>query len=117
MVREELVTHRDFVKELRDHNNVSGKDADRIMRTIYSTIVEGLLEGNEVRLINIGKFKLVKIKERDGVLPRANKRIIIPAHTSARFTISQVLKKDIKNLKLPNKNYRFTNRPPKKKYK
>lgn len=86
MNKKELI---DYISETKD---LTKKDAEAIVDTIFNTMKETLLEGEKVLISGFGTFKVNNRKERKGVSPKSKETIIIPASRTISFKPSNKLK-------------------------
>lgn len=86
MNKKELVEAVSVKKEL------TKKEAEDLVDTVFDTITDSLLEGNKVLISGFGTFKVNHRKERKGVSPKTKEIMIIPASKTLTFKPSNRLK-------------------------
>lgn len=86
MNKKELVEAVSLKKEL------TKKEAEDLVDTVFNTITDSLLEGNKVLISGFGTFKVNHRKERKGVSPKTKEMMIIPASKTLTFKPSNRLK-------------------------
>ena len=63
---------------------------DGILKSFMESVIEATRNGEEIRLIGFGTFKVSSRKETTGRNPRTGKAIQIPASTRPKFVPSKV---------------------------
>ena len=86
MNKKELV---DVVSEKR---NLTKKDAEILVNTVFDTMVDTMLDGEKVIISGFGTFKVNNRHERKGVSPKTKEIITIPASRTVSFKPSNRLK-------------------------
>ncbi|MFQ6862673.1 MAG: HU family DNA-binding protein [Beduini sp.] len=86
MNKKELVEAVSIKKEL------TKKEAEDLVDTVFDTITDSLLEGNKVLISGFGTFKVNHRKERKGVSPKTKEIMTIPASKTLTFKPSNRLK-------------------------
>ncbi|MDE6953346.1 MAG: HU family DNA-binding protein [Erysipelotrichales bacterium] len=86
MNKKELV---DIVSQKKD---LTKKDAEALVDTVFDTMIESILEGDKVLISGFGTFKVNARKERKGVSPKTKEMMIIPASKTVTFKPSNRLK-------------------------
>lgn len=87
-----------FTKE--DINDVLSADRDYIK--------EMVLLGNDISIDGLGVFKIKKVAERkerelfSGLTQKVEKIEAVPEHSTVRFSVSKIIKKEIKEKTLGN---------------
>lgn len=70
-------------------------DAERAVRAVKESLIEGLLEDRSVKLKGVGTLEVVERKEKLGRDPNTRERMIFPAHYSAKMRCGEELRKKI----------------------
>ena len=86
MNKKELV---DMVSEQR---NVTKKDAEILVDTVFDAITQKVIEGDKVLISGFGTFKVNDRKARKGISPKTQQEMIIPASKTVTFKPSNRLK-------------------------
>ena len=86
MNKKELVEAVSVKKEL------TKKEAEDLVDTVFDTITDSLLEGNKVLISGFGTFKVNHRKERKAVSPKTKEIMTIPASKTLTFKPSNRLK-------------------------
>lgn len=87
-------TRKDFIDKLITAG-LQFVDAKKIVDSFIKIIQESLINGEEVRLKNLGKFVVIKKNESRFINPRTKKITKIPAHLKVKFIPSRELKRII----------------------
>ncbi len=83
---------KDLVEIVSDKRNITKKEAEVYVDTIFDTITTSMVEGDKVLISGFGTFKVNNRKERKGVSPKTQKEMIIPASNTVSFKPSNRLK-------------------------
>jgi nucleoid DNA-binding protein len=70
------VIRKDFVKRIVA-KGVPEEKAEKIVELFFTTIKEALIKGERVHLVNFGEFRTRVRKEREGVNPQTQERMVI----------------------------------------
>lgn len=85
----------DLVKKIAESYDLPKVKAERIVNTLFDTIAEELVAGEEVQIANFGKFYVRSVAERKIHNPRTGEEGIAPAHQAAAFRAFKSLKNAI----------------------
>src|SRR5579859_2761056 len=87
MAEEKATTigRQELSKRIAKNSKVSQKQAAEVLEATLDAIREALQEGDEVRLVGFGSFKVRQSAARKGVNPRDRKPIEVPAKERVRF--------------------------------
>lgn len=83
---------KELVEAVAAKRDLTKKDAEILVDTVFDTMVESLLEGDKVLISGFGTFRVNDRKERKGVSPKTKEAIIIPASKTVSFKPSHRLK-------------------------
>lgn len=86
----------EFITRLAKKLEMTKIDTRIIVDTYEELIRESLLEGEEIKIGDVGKFMLVDVAERIGCHPRTQESITIPRHKKLRFKVYESFKIKIK---------------------
>lgn len=86
----------ELVSSIAEKTGLSKKDCKLALEATLETIQEQLSEGNEINLVNFGKFKLSKRAPRVGRNPQTGKKIKIKAYNAPVFKAGKGLKTAVK---------------------
>ncbi|MEE4349356.1 MAG: integration host factor subunit beta [Pacificimonas sp.] len=87
MIRSELVT---AVAEMHPH--LSHKDAEKVVATVFDTIVDALADGRRVELRGFGAFSTRARDARVGRNPRTGERVDVDAKHVPHFKAGKDLR-------------------------
>ncbi len=79
------VGRQELSKRISKAATISQKQAAEVLEATLDTIREALQNGEEVRLVGFGSFKVRQSAARKGVNPRDRKPIQVPAKERVRF--------------------------------
>lgn len=77
---------QDLADGLARRKNLSKKDAETFIRTIFEVIQEFLLTEQLVKVKGLGTFKLVTVDSRESINVNTGERIVIDSHSKITFT-------------------------------
>jgi len=80
-----IVGRQELTRRIASEAKLTQKQASQVLETTLITIREALQNGNEVRLVGFGSFKVRTSAARKGVNPRDRKPIEVPAKERVRF--------------------------------
>jgi len=83
---------KELVERISKEAALTQKDSEKFLNSFMKITSEKLAEGEEIRLVGFGTFKVVEKKERKGVNPKTLKPINIPAHKAPKFVPGKDLK-------------------------
>ena len=63
-------------------NNYTGK---QFLKYFAQVITEELAKGEDIHIINFGKFTTVTMPAKDAINPRSKEKIVVPEHKQARL--------------------------------
>lgn len=80
------IGRQELSRRIAQQAHISQKQASEVLEATLDTIREALKNGDEVRLVGFGSFKVRKSAARKGVNPRDRQPIEVPAKERVRFT-------------------------------
>ena len=83
---------KELVETVSKERNLTKKDAEILVDTVFNTITRSVVEGDKVLISGFGTFKVNSRKERKGVSPKTKEMMIIPASKTVSFKPSNRLK-------------------------
>ncbi len=86
------MTKNELIALTAEKNEITKKDAERIVNSVLDTISAELASGNRVQLAGFGIFETKTRAARSGRNPKTNEVIEIPASTAIAFKASKTLK-------------------------
>jgi DNA-binding protein HU-beta len=81
-----VVGRQELTRRIASQAKLTQKQAADVLEATLASIREALQNGNEVRLVGFGSFKVRKSAARKGVNPRDRKPIEVPAKERVRFS-------------------------------
>ena len=90
------MTKSEFIDRVASKSGLSKKDATTAVDATLESIKDALRSGDDVVFTGFGKFSVQMRKERAGVNPRNNERVIIPAGKVPKFSAGSQLKAAVK---------------------
>lgn len=82
----------ELIKHLAATADVSAKQAEAVLNGLTATILATVAAGNEISLVDIGKFGVTQKAARTGRNPQTGEVIEIAAKTAPKFTAAKALK-------------------------
>jgi integration host factor subunit beta len=86
------MTKADLIDNVARAAEVSRKDAEIIVETIFESVVKSLRAGDKVEIRGFGSFRTRQRKPRIGRNPKTGTRVEVPAKTIPYFKPSKELK-------------------------
>lgn len=80
-----------LIDEVSSKCNLSKKDSEAVVNTVFKTIEDVLIAGDKIQLTGFGSFEVKRRKERVGTNPSTKERIIIPAKNAVTFKAGKSL--------------------------
>jgi len=82
-----IVGRQEITKNIAKRSGLTQKKAAEVLEATLASIRESLEQGQEVRLVNFGSFKVRRSAARQGVNPRnRNEKITVPERDRVRFS-------------------------------
>ncbi len=82
----QTIGRQELSRRIAKEANISQKQASEALEAALTAIREALQEGDEVRLVGFGSFKVRQSAARKGVNPRNRETIEVPAKERVRFS-------------------------------
>lgn len=82
----QTIGRQELSRRIAKQAKLSQKQASEVLEATLDSIREALQNGDEVRLVGFGSFKVRTSAERKGVNPRDGKEIVVPAKERVRFS-------------------------------
>src|SRR5215469_14391521 len=82
----QTIGRQELSKRIAKETQLSQKLAAEVLEATLTAIREALQDGEEVRLVGFGSFKVRQSAARKGVNPRDRKPIEVPAKNRVRFS-------------------------------
>ena len=91
------IKKEDIIKNLSIQTGLSVNLSRKIIEDFINILFKNIKKGN-LNLKNVGSFKIIQKKQRNGRNPKTNQEYLISARKIVRFTPSNKIKIDIKKL-------------------
>lgn len=75
----------ELIVKVAEKSGVSKKDAEKAVSAMLDAVVEAVANGDKVQIVGFGTFEQRERKERNGVNPRTEEKIVIPASKVPAF--------------------------------
>jgi len=79
------MTQTELIEKVAKEQELSKAKAEKVVKAVLSAIGEAISKGEEVRLSELGVFKLGQRSERKGRNPRTGEIITIPPRKVVKF--------------------------------
>jgi DNA-binding protein HU-beta len=93
------MTKADLVARIAKEANITKKAASSALNALVEAVHQSLKKDGEIRISDLGTFKVTKRKARTGVNPQTKKKMKIPAMKVPAFRASKALKEAAKKAK------------------
>jgi integration host factor subunit beta len=91
------MTKADLIEEVAKVAEVTRKDGEVIVETIFDSIVKSLRAGDKIEIRGFGSFRTRQRKPRTGRNPKTGAKVEVPAKTIPFFKPSKELKDMVNN--------------------
>ena len=81
-----------LVEQVAKELNLTKKEANSVIQTIFAAVEEGLVSGETIRVAGFGSFQVKTRVERKGVNPKTGEEIVIPETKVVSFKSADALK-------------------------
>jgi DNA-binding protein HU-beta len=89
----------ELVSKIAEASNVNKKTAAIMLKTLIDSIHQSVTDEGEIRIADLGTFKVMERKARAGVNPRTGAKMEIPAMKSVTFRPAKSIKEAAKTSK------------------
>ena len=79
------INFQELTELLALKSGISRKDSESFLRALFSLMEEALIEDKQIKIKDLGTFKLITMEERESVDVRTGQRMVIPAHQKISF--------------------------------
>jgi len=86
------MTKADLVEELAKVSNLTRKDSETIVNTLFDTITEALAKGDKVELRGFGSFRIRQRRARRGRNPKTGTSLNVPPKRVPFFKVGKELR-------------------------
>jgi integration host factor subunit alpha len=91
------VTRADLAANIQKTAGLTGTESYKIVDLFFNEIAESLIRGEEVKIANLGTFKILDKKERMGRNPKTGEPAVISARRVVSFRPSTEFRKKVAN--------------------
>ncbi|QZX49481.1 HU family DNA-binding protein [Mycoplasma sp. E35C] len=91
MAKIKTLTAAEYIKEIADQTDLNVQDIRLVINSLQNVLAKELATTGEVRLFDIGKFKVKTTAARTGINPKTKEKIQIPEGKKLKVTISKIL--------------------------
>ena len=92
LFRRKKINKSEIVATIADGLDVTRKDAERAVDTVFKMIADALAEGDKVVISGFGTFEVRTRVAREGRNPRTGELVKVPAQKTPAFKAGKVLK-------------------------
>ena len=85
----------ELITVVAQKTDLSKRDAERVVKTVFDTITEELAKGDKDQVIGFGTFEVRERAAREGRNPQNGKTITIAASKSPAFKAGKGLKEQV----------------------
>lgn len=86
----------ELVGAVAQKTELTKKDTEKVVNTVFETIMDNLAKGEKVQLVGFGTFEVRKRKQREGRNPATGEAITIPALNVPVFKAGKAFKDKVK---------------------
>ena len=87
---------KELIEKISIEQNVTKARAEEMVNAIFSTIVDELKAGENVKIPGFGNFVVKTRKQRTAIIPTTNKKVIVPEYKVAGFKPAKAFKEKVK---------------------
>lgn len=89
------MTKAELVERLAERVNLTKKQTEVIVNTVFKSITEALSKGNKVELRGFGSFRIRHRNSREGRNPKSGQKVDVPAKKVPFFKAGKELREMI----------------------
>ncbi len=86
------MTKADLLEELAKVSNLTQKESETIVNTIFDTVTEALAKGDKVELRGFGSFRIRQRRARRGRNPKTGTSLNVPPKRVPFFKVGKELR-------------------------
>ena len=98
MAEKSNITKKDIVEDISLRTGLTQVETKTIIECFLDSLVNGLMQGNNVEIRGFGRFKLKERKERTARNPRTGESVSVSAGTKPVFEASKDLIKSLNDV-------------------
>ncbi len=93
----EKINLQELASLLSEKAGISKKEAEIFLREFFSLAEEALINDKQLKIKDLGSFKVIGVEDRESINVRTGERVLIPAHRKISFSaatgLSEVINK------------------------
>ena len=82
----------DLIEEIASKLNLTKREITLIVDSLFETMEDKLLNGEEIKISGFGNINVTKKKARKGIDPNTQQEIVIPSTKTLTIKTSKILK-------------------------
>ena len=82
----------DLIEEIASKLNLTKRETTLIVDSLFETMEDRLLKGEEIKISGFGNINVTKKKARKGIDPNTQQEIVIPSTKTLTIKTSKILK-------------------------
>ena len=82
----------DLIEEIASKLNLTKRETTLIVDSLFETMEDRLLIGEEIKISGFGNINVTKKKARKGIDPNTQQEIVIPSTNTLTIKTSKILK-------------------------
>ena len=82
----------EFVDAFAEKVSCTKVEAGKMVNAFFDLISYTLKDGNDIRVVGFGTFKVVDVKEKNITNPQNGSKMTVPASKRVRFAVGKALK-------------------------
>lgn len=91
-----MKTNNEIIKEVATNLGYSQKDVKSVIENFVDVITTSLVSGEDVKIKDIGTFKIKETAQRNGRNPKTGESIVIEKSKKVAFSVTSSLKQAVK---------------------
>ena len=92
-----MINKKDLARKISEKTLLSIKESSQVVEVLFDAITDELASGNEVSIVNFGKFILYKQKPGPVRNPKTMQEMTLQEFLSVKFKPSTYIKDKVKN--------------------
>ena len=84
-----------LINEVSEETGLSKTDTANALEGLLRSIQKELQQGNKIKIMRLGTFKIFQLRARDGHNPRTGEAMKIPEKVIVRFRAGAKLKEEV----------------------
>lgn len=89
------MTKAELIEEVARAIDVTRKDSEAVIETIFDSIIDSLRKGDKVEIRGFGSFRIRQRESRTGRNPKTGEKVEVPARKIPYFKPSKDLKDNL----------------------